>query len=165
MRPVRLFDEYVIVANVRQMHISISVLFLHIVLLMNALTCRDENNHLPLPSSLFHILRLGVRETDMTGRTFFSLFSVVKPGKVKALMIPCVFKSLYWRGHFHSDPGWARWAQLHSKQTPIEHLSHLCDSERCLKNHPGKQIRFAFQHNWIIVEGCDDFGNGRKRQE
>lgn len=58
MRPVRLFDEYIIVTNARQMHISISVLFLHIVWLMNALTCRDENNHLQLPSSLSHHLRV-----------------------------------------------------------------------------------------------------------
>jgi hypothetical protein len=72
MRPVRLFDEYVIVANARQMHISISVFFLHIVLLMNALTCRDENKHLQLPSSLSPNLRLGVREADMRGRAFIS---------------------------------------------------------------------------------------------
>lgn len=70
MRPVRLLDEYLIVGNVRQTHISISVLSLHIVWLMNALTCRDENNHLQ-PRSLSHNLRLGVNEAETRGRTLF----------------------------------------------------------------------------------------------
>lgn len=128
MRPVRLFDEYIIVGNIRQMHISISILFLHIVLLMNALTCRDENNHLQPPRSLSHGLRLGVNETEC-----FFLLTAAKPGKVKALMVSCVFKSQrYWRAHFHSDLGWIKYAQLNSKQIPIEHLSHLRGSERRL---------------------------------
>lgn len=70
-RPVRLFDEYIIVGNVRQTHISNSVLSLHIVWLMNALTCRDENNPLQLPRSLSHNLGLGVNEPETRGRTLF----------------------------------------------------------------------------------------------
>lgn len=66
--------KFEITGYVTQMHIiSISSLFLHVVSLMNVLIHRTKKkkNHLQLYASRSYNLRLGVNETEMTGKSFF----------------------------------------------------------------------------------------------
>lgn len=103
-RLARLLNEYIILGNMRQMHISISILFLHVVLLMNILTGRDKTVIYNYQAAL----RLGVNETEMKEEGFFFFFLILVStlGKEGTNGLLCTQISKILKDtHFHSSSG------------------------------------------------------------